>query len=435
MRFGPTVAACGMAIDSVGGMPLAGVWELLGSGVLWMAVGVAHRRASAEVIAALGAHRRDISEHLMGDGTGVVGLFSIATCNRVEFYLESDSFPDAIEAVLVAVSSATPEHAAALMDGFEVWTGPDAVRHLFEVACGLDSMVVGDAEITGQVRESLAASESTLSTDLRRLGQAALATARTVNGQLQLATAGRSLASIGLDLVRPSDLEWPDARVLVLGTGNYAGVVVADLMRRGCTRISIYSRSGQAERFAVTHAVEAAVDLGQALGEVDVVVAAGGGREAVLTAAALAGHRPAILDLTGGDDVRGDVKGLEGVHLVTIDDIGEHVPAHETETVEQAREIVRQAVEDFLDAQRGRRASATVTALREQVQQVVQAEIDAIGDRLPPETIEAVARSLNRVAGALLHDPSVRANESARNGELREYQEALATVFGIEVDT
>ena len=133
--------------------------------------------------------------------------------------------------------------------------------------------------------------------------------------------------------------------------------------------------------------------------------------------------------------MRGDVKGLEGVHLVTIDDIGEHVPAHETETVEQAREIVRQAVEDFLDAQRGRRASATVTALREQVQQVVQAEIDAIGDRLPPETVEAVARSLNRVAGALLHDPSVRANESARNGELREYQEALTTVFGIEVDT
>jgi glutamyl-tRNA reductase len=386
------------------------------------------------VIAHLGARSQQIAEALLGSYAGIAGLFPLVTCNRVEFYLDVERFPDAIEAMLSAVSSAAPQHAAALMDGFEVWAGDDAVLHLFEVASGLDSMVVGDAEITGQVRDSLSEWSAHLTPDLRRLGQAALASTRAMNARVRLGDAGRSLSSIGLDLAIAPGLGWTDARVLVLGTGNYAGIVVADLQRRGCDHILVHSRSGQAERFAATHPVTPVTDLTGALAEVDLVVAAGGRREALLRAETLGRHRPAILDLTGGDDVHTDVRGVPGVRLVTIDDIGEHAPARDTEAVREARDIVQGAVDDFLDDQRARRAAPTVVALRARVQQLVEAEIDATGERHPPETVEIVTRALNRVAAALLHDPSVRASESARNGELREYQQALATVFGIEVE-
>ena len=401
--------------------------------MLLLTVGLGHRRVAADVIAAVGAHSDALAASLLGHDD-IAGLMPLVTCNRVEFHMQTASFPEAIEAVLSAVSEAVPERAGAVMEALEVWAGDDAVRHLFEVTSGLDSMVVGDAEITGQVRHALQAATATLTPDLTRLGQAALAAARTVNAGAGTSAAGRSLSSIGLDLALPEGRTWSEVRALVLGTGNYAGIVVADLLRRGCTDIAVHSGSGQAERFAATHPVRAVSDLAGAVADCDLVVASSGRREALLAPDVLGAHRPVVLDLTGGIDVPGEVGRLPGMRLVTIDDIAAHVPPHEARALAETRLAVDRAAEAFLAERRGRQAAATIAALRARVGQVIDDEVAAVSGRYPPEVVAAIERSLRRVSGTLLHDPTVRATRSARSGELGDYQEALARVLGIEVD-
>ncbi len=401
--------------------------------MLLLTVGLGHRRVTADVIAAVGARSDVVAASLLGHDD-VAGLMPLVTCNRVEFHMQTTSFPEAIEAVLAAVSEAVPERAGAVMEALEVWAGDDAVRHLFEVASGLDSMVVGDAEITGQLREALQAAAPSLTPDLTRLGQAALAAARIANSGEGLSAAGRSLSSIGLDLALPDGRAWPDVGALVLGTGNYAGIVVADLLRRGCTDIAVHSGSGQAERFAATHPVRPVANLADAVADCDLVVASSGRREALLTPDVLGACRPTVLDLTGGIDVPGEVGRLAGIRLITIDDIAAHVPPHEAKALAGTRLVVDKAAEDFLAERRGRRAAATIAALRTRVTQVVDDELASVGGKYAPEVVAAIERSLRRVSGTLLHDPTVRATRSARSGELDDYQEALARVLGIEVD-
>jgi glutamyl-tRNA reductase len=308
-----------------------------------------------------------------------------------------------------------------------VRSGDEAVRHLFEVAAGLDSLVVGEDQIAGQVRHCLRVAEPTLTPGLRRLAEAALRSAKAVSSRTGLGAVGRSIAAVGLELSGFRD--WGLTRVLVLGTGSYAGVVVAYLQRHGCTRIAARSASSRrAARFATTHAVDVATDLAASLADSDLVVACSGNHR-LIDAETLGPHRPVIVDLSGGTDIDPTVRDL-GVRLITMDQLAGRVPAQDGAALAEARALVEQAVDDFLAAQRGRHAAGTVTALRAQVDELIRAELATTAGRYPPETQRAIERSLRRLANTMLHQPSTRAAASARAGELDDYRRALATVFG-----
>lgn len=391
--------------------------------MLWLAVGVSHHRVSAETIAALSGRADEILRRLTEPGTGVAGVLPVVTCNRVEFHLEAADAPLATQTVTAAFAAVQSD----VSDALTVRSGVDAVRHLFEVAAGLDSLVVGEDQIAGQVRHGLRVAEPTLTPALRRLGEAALGTAKAVAGRTGLGAVGRSIAAVGLD--RAGVADWGRASVLVLGTGSYARVVVADLHRRGCTRIAIHSGSSRrAERFAATHPVSIATDLPEALAGSDLVVACSGNRR-LIDAWTLAGHRPVIVDLSGGTDVDPAVRDL-GVDLLTMDQLAEQVPTLDGAALAEAHALIEQSVADFLADQRGREAAGTITALRGRVDELVEAELAWVAGRHSAETQQAIERSLRRFAQAMLHQPSTRATASARAGELEDYRHALATVFG-----
>jgi glutamyl-tRNA reductase len=403
------------------------------------AVGLSHHLATPEDLAQI-SERADPLEGLIAASPAVDGWVLLSTCNRFELYLDGPSFHELVSATLAAVRKVLPVEGRDLADQFEVYVGQSAVEHLLEVASGLDSMVVGEAEVIGQVRAAIGAAGEHATSSLHRLFHAALTTGKAVASETDLGAAGRSVAGVGLDLVEQRHFSLAGRRALVVGTGSYARVVTAALVRRGCVDISVYSSTGRADAFAESHPVVPVDDLAQAVREAELVVTCSGssaetmiGRDLIEAAR---DDRPLlpILDLSLSGDVDPAAADLLGVDLIDLEEIGAHAPSDHGSAVLEARDLVSRGVETYLHLESGRVATPAVTAMRAHVSQFIEKEIEVARRRYDPETAEAVARSLRRVSNSLLHAPSLRAAELARTGALADYQQALHTLFGIDIE-
>jgi glutamyl-tRNA reductase len=156
----------------------------------------------------------------------------------------------------------------------QVLGGGDVVQHLFAVSSGLESVVVGETEISGQVRRALedARRNGTTTSELERLFQEAAHTSRGVKTRTRIGAAGRSLVRLGLELASSRITDWAQTRVLLVGTGSYAATTIAALRDRGAQHIQVFSPSGRAPWFAAKHDLVAATDLRTAIGTSDVVI-------------------------------------------------------------------------------------------------------------------------------------------------------------------
>jgi glutamyl-tRNA reductase len=407
------------------------------------AIGLSHHLIPLEDLAQLSLLAAPVRERL--DDARLRGSVLLNTCNRFEIYFESDSFHAGLDAALDAVRGALGEEHRALADQFEVYAGQAAVQHLLEVASGLDSMVIGEDEVIGQVREALAGAGDRASSALYRLFHAALTTGKAVSTETDLGAAGRSIAAVGLALVEQRHFALAGRRVLLVGTGSYARVVTAALQRLGCTDLLVYSPTGRAGRFASTHPVTAVPEDGlvDALATADAVITCSGGESAdgaVISADQLSRARSGaiallpVLDLSLSGDVAPEAADLLAVDLIDLEEIGAHAPAEQAAAVLAARDLVARGVDAYLHLEQGRAASPAVTAMRAHVSQFIEREIESSARRYDAATAAAVARSLRRVSNALLHTPSLRAAELARTGELADYSQALHTLFGIDIE-
>lgn len=408
------------------------------------AVGISHHLVPLETLALLTSGAEAITGAL--DATpGLNGRILLATCNRFEIYFDAPTFHAALEGVLDAVRWAMPSEHAAVVDDFEVYAGEGAVQHLLEVASGLDSMVIGEDEIIGQVREALAKADGGATAALRRLFHTALTTAKAVSTQTNLGAAGRSIAAVGLQLIEQRHFRLAGRKALVIGTGSYARVVTAALLRLGCTEISVYSTSGRAVRFASSHPVHPVPtsQLAATLAAADVVVSCSGGESTprpIVPAELLASARAGVpgllpmLDLSLNGDIDPAAGHQVAIDLIDLEEVGAHAPTEQATTVLAARDLVNRGVNTYLHLEQGRAATPAVTAMRSHVSQFIEREIESAARRYEPGTAAAVAHSLRRVSNALLHTPSLRAAELARSGGLADYQNALHTLFGIEIE-
>jgi glutamyl-tRNA reductase len=406
-------------------------------------LGVSHRSIGSGELATLGALGRDLPTLLMAAPPAIRGVILLATCNRFELYVDATEFHPAVESVRALILSLTQPALPEVDPALVVHVGEGAVEHLFLVASGLDSVVVGEREIAGQVRLALAEHDATASPALRRLFQAALTTSKAVASSTMLGASGRSLAGVGLDLLADRFFPLEGRRVLLQGTGAYAGVVLAELLRRGVDEILVYSGTGRADAFAASHSPATPVrpeDLQEALAWADAVVCCSGTGSQTLTADTLADARIGrtaplpVLDLAMAGDVAPEVSLLPQVVVIDLDEVSRNAPAEQADAVAAAMELVRSGVATFSHVEGGRRADPAVTAIRSYVAAIIEAEIVAAERRHTPETADAVARSLRRVSNALLHTPSIRAAELARTGDLEDYRNALHTLFGIDVE-
>ena len=393
-----------------------------------------HRNASLDILERLSVGAPSATRALVNDEIFVSGAVVLATCNRFEAYLDIDEpltggEAVAVESVVEAMAEASGVPADHLRASVAVHQGADAAAHLFAVTSGLESVVVGEDEISGQVRRALdaARAEGMTSSELERLFQRATHTSRGVRNRTQLRGAHRSLVRLALELASSRVADWAEARVVVVGTGRYAGRTVDALRARGAADIHVFSPSGRAEAFAAKHGLVPVRDFRAAAADADVVITCTA--DAVVHAEAFApGHRVLVIDLGLPRNVDPGVGLVDGVELLDLETIRLHAPLQEFNAHADARAIVGDAATEF---HADRAAGPAITALRRDVLKVVDDEIARARARGAGDDVEAALRHL---AGVLLHRPSVRIRELAVEGRIDEAQAALELLHGLSID-
>ncbi len=401
-----------------------------------LAIGVSHHQATTDQLTNFTRCAQQLVAPLAADPR-VNGLIELSTCNRHELYVDTEHFHSTMRTAKRLLAEFGAGDLVELIDPLAARNG---VEHLIRVTCGLESMVVGEPEIIGQVRAALNAHPQRVSPALQRLFQLALNTAKAITSQTPLGALGRNLASVALDLVEQRYGPLNARPALLLGTGAYAGAVAADLLGRGA-QVSVHSASGRAAAFARTHQIDAvdSAELTAEFGRAALVVSCSGQGGRTLTAHQLAASRSVqqavlpIVDLAVSRDIDPLLSFLYPVEVIDLDEIGRHAPAEQAETLATAHRLVQEAVDKYLASERERLADPAVRAMREHVNQVIDNEIAAVASRAEPAVAAAVARSLRRVAGVLLHTPSLRAAELARSGDPEDVSRAIETVFGVRV--
>ena len=371
---------------------------------------------------------------LVEDEFFVSGAVVLATCNRFEAYLDIDEpltggEAVAVESVVEAMAEASGVSVDLLRASVAVHQGADAAAHLFAVTSGLESMVVGEDEISGQVRRALdtARADGLTSSELERLFQKATHTSRGVRNRTQLRGAHRSLVRLALELASSRVADWSAANIVLVGTGKYAVRTVEALRARGAGDIHVFSPSGRAEAFATKHALTPVADFAGAVAEADVVITCTA--DAVVHADAFVpGRRMLVIDLGLPRNVDPAVGAVEGVELLDLETIRLHAPLQEFSAHADARAIVGDAATEF---HADREAGPAITALRSDVLKIVDEEIARARSRGAGDDVEAALRHL---AGVLLHRPSVRIRELAVEGRIDEARAALELLHGLETD-
>lgn len=408
-----------------------------------------YRLPGLDVVARLGAVAPGLGPDLLEAVPALRGVVVLSTCNRLALLIDADSWADTgcpaalhplpgsaahgsdsrTSATHGSAACASPADAAPSGLGEAVASflaeraglapgslrlshlaGAAARREMLAIAAGLSSMVVGEAQIVGQVRRAAetAAAEGTLSPDLVRIIERASATARRVAHDTELSSQGRSVVAVGIDQAAGHLPPLTGCRALIVGTGSYAGATVAALRARGLTDIAVFSASNRAEAFAAGHDLRAVPtdSLPEAMVRSDLVVTCRGVGGPVLTAdvvapvaaerlgsAGGAGRPLVILDLALTRDVDEAVRALPGVVHLDLPGVRDAVPDAEVRQVDAARAIIDAEADDFERTLAGRSMDPLITALRSHVGKIVTEEIERLRplqSRLPASTVPSV---------------------------------------------
>ncbi|MFZ7087178.1 glutamyl-tRNA reductase [Curtobacterium sp. RRHDQ10] len=392
-----------------------------------------HQNASFDLLERLSIGAPAAADGLV-TGSGVLdGAVVLATCNRFEAYLDVSDAPDqAVAALIDAVSTASDVPPSELASSVRVLGDGDVVEHLFAVSSGLESVVIGETEISGQVRRALedARAAGTTTSDLERLFQEAAHTSRGVKTRTRIGAAGRSLVRLSLELAASRVTDWAGTRVLLVGTGRYAATTVAALRERGAADITVFSPSGRAAAFAAKHALAATTDLRATIGTSDIVITCTSSEQPVIDATDLAdGTRRLVIDLGLPRNVDPAASDVQGVELLDLETISLHAPLAELNAETEARAIVDDAVHRFHTAALEQSATPALVALRKHVFDVLDDEIARARSR--GDSSERTEQALRHLAGVLLHGPSVRARELGRTGRADEFVAAVEAMYGI----
>jgi glutamyl-tRNA reductase len=418
--------------------------------------GVSHRTAPVPVLEQLCTEDSDeekIADRLLQSSL-ITEAMVLSTCNRVEVYAVVDAFHGGLS----VIGQVLAEHSGMSLHDLTKYAyvryAEAAVEHLFAVASGLDSAVIGEQQVLGQVRRAYADAEvhRTVGRVLHDLAQRALSVGKRVHTETSIDAAGASVVSVALGMAGQQLDGLAGRSAVVVGAGAMGALSAKQLARAGVERIHIVNRSlPRAKRLAHT-----ICDLGVAadafpfdhlppvLTDADVVICCTGAVRPVVSLAdvhrGLAhGHEPkrlVICDLGMPRDVDPAVAGLPGVFVVDMERIQREPSARAAAAdAEAARTIVAAEVGQYLSAQRMAEVTPTVTALRRRAADVVEAELLRLDNRLPGldgDQREEVARTVRRVVDKLLHAPTVRVKQlaSAPGGDT--YAEALRELFELD---
>ena len=416
-------------------------------------VGVSHRFAPAETLEKLAVPLAELGEVLprLHAVPSVDEVAVLCTCNRVEVYAATSGQAGEVTravAGLLAARGRLP--LGEVLPVARTRVGGAAAEHLFSVACGLDSMAVGEEQIVAQIKAAarVAAAAGTTGPALTGLIDAALRASKRARTQTTISTEGISLARAGLDIAAEHLGGLAARHAVVLGTGS-TGKLAARLLREaGVARLSVASRDAEraAEVAAALRATPVpASDVPAALAGADLLVTATGAAAPVVAAGpvraarARAGGRPLfVLDLGLPPDVDAAVGGLPGVTLVDLTALGRHLADRAVpDQVPQVRAIVAAEAAAYMERRGQTAAAPVIAAMHAQITQLADAELARLEHRLPylSEAQRAeTAATVHRILRKVLHRPTVRAKEFSTGPDGPVYLDALRQLFELTTD-
>ena len=426
-----------------------------------LVVGMSHQSAPVALLEKLSMDetvQNDTCRAMVSAGSLSEAMI-ISTCNRLEVYTVTNSFHTGVQDVVRNLADVSGVEEEKLRSYLYVRYADAAAEHLMMVASGLDSMVVGEQQIIGQVRTAyqFASEQGTVGPRIHALAQFALRTGKRVHSETEIDEAGSSMVSFAFDqaLSRMGREDLAGKRVLILGAGAMASLAATHAGRLGAQLIIANRTIARAERVA-QHAHEAGVyadvidfsERAQALRDVDVAISATGAQGFTITAADVERYHVAdrklmLVDLSLPRDIDDAVAEVEGVDLVNIERLSNSLQAADTDLAAgtsphaQARRIVSEELEAYASEQRVRDVVPAVSALRKRAANLVQCEVARMEQKHPEldeRQMGDINRALKRVADKLLHEPTVRAKQLAANSGTVSHETALQELFGLHLE-
>ena len=405
----------------------------------FLVVGLSHRHTPLDLLerAAITPEELDATLSRVLAHEQVTEAMILSTCNRVEIYTNVEKFHPGLDAMVDWLSERLATPADELAQYLQVSYDEDAVEHMMRVASGLDSMIVGEPQILGQLRTAYldASDREAVGRKLHALAQHALRVGKRVHSDLGMHEVGRNIAAVGVDAARVSagGLDGKDA--LIVGAGAMATLAAASLREQGVHRLQVVNRSPEkAEALALRFGGEATTDLAAAVRRADIVVTALGSSPGILDPQLLgdAGDT-VVVDLALPKNVTAEAAELSTVTYVGMEQIRERASELDLQ-VDGARadDVIAEEVAAFVARQRSSAAAPTIAALRTRAKEVINSEMDRLRNRIPDVDDRAIAEieyAVERVVDKMLHAPQVRVRESAGTPTGEAYAEAMRMLF------
>lgn len=415
-----------------------------------MLVGVSHQSAPMDLLDDIAAHLPDDAQ-LRRDILGsdyVAETMIVRTCNRIEVVADVARFHGSVQDIARNISKHTSISLDELTPHLYVHFEDRAVHHLFAVSSGLDSMIVGEQQILGQVRSSLKHAQDSGSAGrvLNEVGQSALRVGKRVHSETGIDRHGASVVSVALEEASQSLDDISSARVLVVGAGAMGVLAVQTLQGLGASDISITSRTSEKSHAVAAERGIKAVELAElpaALAAKDLVITATGAHgytiDVAMAEAAVATRAEGqlvLVDLALPHDVDPECAELPQVVRIDLGDLAEAPGSQASQAdLSAAWQIVDEEVSEFVIAQAALKVEPIVVSLRAKADGVLESELNRLRLKHPEmseEFAEAVEQAMRRTMSNLLHTPTVRIKQFASDPEGLKYAEALHTLFDLD---
>ncbi len=378
-------------------------------------------------------------------GCEISELILISTCNRVELYAETSASPDGLRAALSQMLDVSEERFSPFL---QYHVGEDAVHHLCRVACGLESQILGETQILGQVTKAhqIAIQFGSIGPILKQVFQIALQAGKRARTETAICRHASSISAVAVRLAKRRLGDLSRRHVALLGTGEMGQLTLKALQGQGVTQVSLLNRTlSKAESLAQQYHGEAypMEALPQVLQTADVLITATGAQKAVLRKTQLEKiladrSKPLlIIDIAVPRDVEDEAKNLDGVALFSMDALRSHLDEALEErkrAIPQVEQIISEAMREFEEALKQLSVRPVITELYQKADKIRIAELDRLFKDMPdlePETLDHIHQFSRSLVKKLLHAPSRQLRIEAENNNGQEYDKAVRTLFGL----
>jgi len=413
-------------------------------------IGLNHKECPLEVRERIhfSAHMTEKALALAKENSALSEFMLLSTCNRVEFYGDAEEGASAREAVLSLIESLHGARRSEFENYLYLHEAKDAVRHLFRVAAGLDSLVVGENEILGQLRDAFKAANQagTVHSLLYRLMEKALKTGKDVHSKTKITQGAVSIPAVAVELAEKIFGTLSGEKVMVLGTGEMSVLTLKNLRAAGADIAYIASRNEEkgkalaAEYGAIRLSME---EWQRELTGVDILIASTSAPHPIVLKTHVSGvmsarrGRPVFLiDIAVPRNIEPDVNQIDDVFLYNVDDL-KGVSASNLKLrrgeIHAADEIVDHAVIQYQSWVEQLAARPTVERFEAFLEQIMQAEFSELARETGLDE-ERKTQIINRLKAKILHRPFEKIKEASKNGGVKKHLEALHSLFNLDKD-